>query len=220
MYQQHNHRLQWTLGSPTSGSSASTVEVIMNPYCVQLRPSLKQLQVVQAVHQNKVMLVQVRLTIICLPNRVPRTVSQQLEAQHQLSWSTTQQEHKDMQIVTMYHRSPLRSVQTHLTNITCTCQIIHHQCKCIVSSHHHLTSQFHFHHLLLHLLMYQQLLQLLHQTCQQQSPWWQMLWIKGTPIQQQSWMPCKGPQHSLQMHCSKPYRWELMYKQKRSKMQG
>ena len=142
----------------------------MNLYCVQLGPSIKQLQVAQAVHHNKVILVQVRITIICLPNRVPRTVNQQLEAPHQLSWSTTPQEHKNMQIVTVYHRLHLRLVPTHLNNITCTYQTIHHQCKCMVSFLHHLTFQFHFHLPLLHLLMYQQLLQRLHQTCQQQSP--------------------------------------------------
>ena len=69
--------------------------------------------------------------------------------------------------VTIFHRLPLRQIQMYPNNITSICLMLSHQHKCLTSFCLHLTSQFHFHHLLLHPLMYRQLHQLLHQTLQQ-----------------------------------------------------
>ena len=111
--------------------------------------------------------VQVSHTIICPHNRARRTVSQQHVAQHRPSWSRTLHKLQTTTQVTILHRLPLRLIQMYPNNITSICLTLSHQHKYLTSFHLHLTSQFHFHCLLLHPLMYQQLLQLLHQTFQQ-----------------------------------------------------
>ena len=62
---------------------------------------------------------------------------------------------------------PQVTPQVNPNNITSICLMLSHPHKYLTSFRLHLTSQFHFHHLLSHPLMYKQLLQLLHQTFQQ-----------------------------------------------------
>ena len=74
-HQQDNHKLQWTHGSLTQTTSASTVVAIADQLFVPHGLNLHQPQVLQVVYP-----VQVSHTLICLLNRAPRTVSQQYVA--------------------------------------------------------------------------------------------------------------------------------------------
>ena len=102
-HQQDNHKLQWTQGSLTQATSVSTVVAITDQLFAPHGLNISQPQVLQVVYP-----VQVSLTVICLLNRAPRTVSQQHVARRQPSWSTTLHELKDTTQVTISHRSHLR----------------------------------------------------------------------------------------------------------------
>ena len=99
-HRQDNHKLQWTHGSLTQTTSASTAVVITNQLFALRSLNISQPQVLQVVYQ-----VQVSHTLICLLNRAPRTVSQQHVARHRPSWSTTLHELQDTTQVTTSHRS-------------------------------------------------------------------------------------------------------------------
>ena len=71
-HQQDNHKLQWTHGFLTQTTSVSTAVVITNQLCAPHGLNINQPQVLQVMYP-----VQVSHTVICLPNRAPRTVSQQ-----------------------------------------------------------------------------------------------------------------------------------------------
>ena len=71
-HQQGNHKLQWTNGSLTQTTSATTVVVITDQLFAPCGLNISQPQVHQVVFP-----VQVSHTVICLLNRAPRTISQQ-----------------------------------------------------------------------------------------------------------------------------------------------
>ena len=100
---QDNHKLRWTHGSLTQTTSASTAVVITDQLFAPHSLNISQPQILQVVYP-----VQVSHTLICLPNRAPRTVSQQHVAQHRPSWSTTLHEFQDMTEVATPQRSHLR----------------------------------------------------------------------------------------------------------------
>ena len=79
-HQQNNHKLQWTHGSLTQITSVSTVVAITDQLFAPHGLNISQPQVLQVMYP-----VQVSLTVICLLNRVPRTVRQQHVAQHRPS---------------------------------------------------------------------------------------------------------------------------------------
>ena len=102
-HRQGNHKLQWTNGSLTQTTSASTVVAITDQLFAPHSLNISQPQVLQVVYP-----LQVSHTLICLLNRAPRTVSQQHAAPRRPSWSTTLHKLQDTTQVTTSHRSHLR----------------------------------------------------------------------------------------------------------------
>ena len=98
-HQQDNHNLQWT----HSFSSVFTARAITGQLFAQNDLNINCLQALQVTCP-----VQVSNTLVCLPNRAPRTASQQQVSQHRPYWSTTLHEPQDTTQVTILHKLPLR----------------------------------------------------------------------------------------------------------------
>ena len=76
------HRLQWTISSPISGTTASTVGVYINPQHVQQRLGYTRLQPTRRGHCNQVLWVQVRIIQMYFLPSVRRMACQPLETHH------------------------------------------------------------------------------------------------------------------------------------------